>query len=138
MSLPTLNLDEQEPDAPSCTFTIGGRSWSARSASDVPFAIVKRMFVAQTEQTVSEVVAQVGPFLKALIAEKDWPEFEQMMDRTDSPLTQKAVTALVPYLLEQVMGIPTTPPEPSTAGRRPTGSKSKAVSSSRGTRRKAS
>jgi len=135
-----LNLDDIEPDEPSEEFfEIGGKQYHWRSASEVRPGALNRVFNT-TASTFSEIVAQTGPFFRAMIAEQDWPAFEAMMNADDSPLDKKRGDLLASFLMEKVLGIPTTPPKPSPVGRptRNTGSKSRAASSSRVTRRKAS
>lgn len=134
-----LNLDEIESDHEEVeSFTLGGRDWHCRSAEDVRPGVIAQLFNRQAT-TIADAV-QVGPMFRALIAEDEWGDFEAMMNAEDSPLTRKRANLLVPYLVEKVLGIPTEPPKPSTPGRRSrnTGSKSKAGSSSRVTRRRAS
>ena len=138
MTTPTLNLDGKKARPPSCTFTLAGRVWSCRNADDVPFDLARRIFTAQLGGKVSEFYQQLGPFLQAMIAEKDWPDFEALMNQPGSPITTGVVGDLVPFMVSQVIGLPTAPSKPSRTGRQTTGSKSRAASSSRATRRKAS
>lgn len=137
MTLNHLNLDDQEISAtPSCTFTLDDREWKCRNGQDVSWELVSGLYAA--DQQNNDYMAKVSEFFRAVLFPDQWADFDALMKRPDTPFTLRRAEALVPFLMENVMGVPTEPSKPARAGRPKTGSKSPARSSGTATRRKAS
>lgn len=137
MTINHLNLDEQEvPDKPSCTFTLDTTEWKCRDGQDVSWELVSSLYRAAEEN--GDYMAKVGEFFRAVIVPDQWEAFNDLMKKPDTPFTVRRAEALVPFLMEHVMGVPTEPSKPARSGRQRTASKSKARSSAPATRRKAS
>lgn len=132
-----LNLDNEAEDTePSCTFILDGQDWKCRNGEDVSWEMVSNLYTAGDEG--GAYMAKVSEFFRAVIVSDQWEDFAKLMAKPGSPLTVRRASALVPFLMENVLGIPTEPPKPVSPGRPKTGSKSRARSSATGTRRKAS
>lgn len=137
-SLPHLDLDDREEHPASAVFTLAGRDWYTRSREDVPFGVAAKLMRAMRSGDEGELVEQIGPFFQAVLMPGQYVAFQAVVDDPESPLTLESFQKLAQWVTEKVMGVPTAPPSGSALGRKATGSNSKAVSSSRGTRRRAS
>lgn len=128
----TRNFDDQTPLAePSGTFVLGGREWRVRDKEDVSISLL-------TAFDVAKGTVQVGPFFRATVHPDDIDEFMALIDDPAGPLTKRKVDDVVSYVTALVMGRPTTPAAGSSPGRKTTGRKSAAGSSSRATPRRRS
>lgn len=154
MATPYQDFDALDDASESSgTLRLGGRDWKIRHRDDVPFEIVKRLMgqeeidpnadPATLARQAREVVMQTGPFFAATIVREEVPEFMELLEAEDSPLTIGKLRPVMEYIAGVVFSEegderPTKPSSPKLPGRSTTGNTSKAASSSRGTPRKAS
>lgn len=132
-----FDAEPLEPLPPSCTFTLGGRTWTCRNSDDVPFGQVQALFSAGS---AGELAIQIGPFFTSVLIPEDGPAFLEMLAEPSSAMTQRKLQPIIEYLTEVVLGFPTSPPSSSSPARRQARPRksSKARSSSPGTPRVAS
>lgn len=116
---------------PSGTFSLGGRKWRVRSKDDTSIGFLNVF-------TGEDGTVKVGPFFRATIHRDDVEDFMALIEAPDGPLTKEKLEPVMDYVAQLALGRPTTPVADSSVGSKPTGRKSVAGSSSRGTRQRKS
>jgi hypothetical protein len=124
---PHKNFDVEQPlSAPSGSFDLGGRTWRVRNKDDVSIGL---------GNLINDDKIEVGKFFKAFIYPDDVKDFMTLIEDPEGALTKRRLTPIMNFVSELVMGRPTTPAADSSPGRKKTGRKSAAGSSSRATPR---
>lgn len=127
MTTPHKNFDTgATEEGPSCTFTLGGRKWSCRQPSEVPFAVIKKLTAAKegTEGTIMRVDA----FFQSTLAEDEVEDFMKMLDEPEkSKVTLGNLQPIMEYVTSHVLSRPTKPRPASRKPRRNTKASSAAA-----------
>lgn len=124
--------EEQKSLPPTCTFKLGGKTWTVRHKDLVSFDAM----YAVTAVTELGAPLAVGPFFAGVLEPKQVEDFKQVLARPE--VTLPMAIAAVKTVTAALQGRPTTPSATSPAGRARTGRKSAGGSSSRATQRRAS
>lgn len=137
--IPFFDFDAEAPNEeqkaelpPTCTFKLGGKTWTVRNRDLVPFGA---MF-AITAVTEAGAPLAIGPFFKGVVVEEEFAEFEQTLARPDITLSMAVGAAKT--VLAALQGRPTKPSVTSVGGRKSTRRKSAGGSSSRATTKRVS
>lgn len=129
--------DEAEVQAPSCTFTLAGRTWTCKAATALPWNAKQTVF-ALKDGDDDTLLIQVEPFFRTVLVADDVEPFMTMLNDPQSAVTEAKLQPLMDFVFEQVFGRPTEPSANSSPGRSGRGRSSKAASSSPDTPRLAS
>lgn len=143
--LPNFDAGADVDATPSCTFTIPGveGQFTCKSGEDIPTGAMRRILIIDGDQ-VALPGEHMEEFFSRVLMPADVDRFRtQVLDRFADPdgpnLSPKALNRLLQFLLGRVLGFfPEKAPSTSSPGRKATGRKSSAGSSSRATRRKVS
>jgi len=109
----TPDATEEEVKEPSCTFTLGGRTWTCRNRDDVPWNLMQHILTVDDEGTA---VVVVEPFFRGALIPADVDAFVELLNDPASALTEAKVKPIVEFITAKVTGRPTKPSSGSRRG----------------------
>lgn len=130
MSIPSFNFDDDpEVDStPACEFTLGGRVWHARNATQLPWVDLPEL---PPELTDDEIRARVLLMFERFLVPSEVEDFLEMATSPRSPITPANALKIIDTITGAIAGRPTRRSSSSGGTRPRTGQRSKAGSSSR-------